>query len=108
VLRIRIGSGFNQVSGSQFGIRIQIQIQEGKNNPQKLKKFGNFLFNSDGRSLLYAESFSCSLDFLYEGLGISKSQFLIKKIYKKIFLEPTTSFSATAHRTCDGGQTPME
>jgi hypothetical protein len=32
-IRIRIGSGFNQVSGSGFGIKIR--IQEGKNNPQK-------------------------------------------------------------------------
>jgi hypothetical protein len=30
-IRIRIGSGFNQVSGSRFGIR----IQEGKIGPQK-------------------------------------------------------------------------
>jgi hypothetical protein len=29
-LRIRIGSGFNQVSGSGFGIRIRIWIKEGK------------------------------------------------------------------------------
>jgi hypothetical protein len=28
-LRIRIGSGFNQVSGSGFGIQIRIRIQEG-------------------------------------------------------------------------------
>ncbi len=31
-----------------------------------------------------AEGFSCSLDFLYEGLGISKFQFSIRKRYKKI------------------------
>jgi hypothetical protein len=30
-------------------------------------------------SLLRAEGFSCSLDVLYGGLGISKLQFLIKK-----------------------------
>jgi hypothetical protein len=30
-IRIRIGSGFNRVSGSGFGIRIR--IQEGKNDP---------------------------------------------------------------------------
>jgi hypothetical protein len=29
---------------------------------------------------LRAEGFSCSLSVLYEGLGISKLQFLIKKI----------------------------
>jgi hypothetical protein len=36
------GSGFNQVSrfvsGSGFGIRMRIRIQEGKNYPQKWKK----------------------------------------------------------------------
>jgi hypothetical protein len=32
---------------------------------------------------LRAEGFSCSLDILYEGLGISKLQFLIKKRYTK-------------------------
>jgi hypothetical protein len=36
-LRIRIGSGFNQFSGSGFGI--QIRIQEGKNDPRKKKRF---------------------------------------------------------------------
>ncbi len=34
-LRIRIGSGFNRVSGSGFGFGIRIRIQEGKNEPQK-------------------------------------------------------------------------
>ncbi len=37
----------------------------------------NFIFWSAGCSLLRAQSFSCSLDVLYEGLGISKLQFLI-------------------------------
>jgi hypothetical protein len=43
-IRIRIGSGFNQVigSGSVFGIRIR--IQEGKNDLKNLKKFRNFMF----------------------------------------------------------------
>ncbi len=31
------------------------------------------------------EGFSCSLDALYEGVGISKLQFLIKKRYKIFF-----------------------
>jgi hypothetical protein len=34
---------------------------------------------STGCSLRSAEGFSCSFDVLYEGLGISKLQFLIKK-----------------------------
>jgi hypothetical protein len=33
--RIRIGSGFNQVSGSGSVIGNRIRIQEGKNAPQK-------------------------------------------------------------------------
>ena len=40
VFRIRIGSEFNQVSGSGFGIRIR--TQEGKNDPQKQKKIKKF------------------------------------------------------------------
>jgi hypothetical protein len=38
------------------------------------------MFLSTGCSLLKAEGFSCSLGVLYGGLGISKLQFLIKKI----------------------------
>ena len=38
------------------------------------------MFLSAGCSLLRAEGFSCSLSVLYGGLGISKLQFLIKKI----------------------------
>jgi hypothetical protein len=41
---------------------------------------GIFMFLSIGCSLLRAEGFSCSLGVLYGGLGISKLQFLIKKI----------------------------
>ncbi len=40
VFWIRIGSWFNQVSGSGFGFRIRIRIQEGKNDPQKYKNAG--------------------------------------------------------------------
>ncbi len=38
-IRIRIGSGFNRVSGSGSGFGIRIRIREGKNDPQKWKKF---------------------------------------------------------------------
>jgi hypothetical protein len=38
------------------------------------------MFLSTGCSLLRADGFSSSLGVLYEGLGISKLQFLIKKI----------------------------
>jgi hypothetical protein len=44
------------------------------------KKSRIFMFLSTGCSLLSAESFSCSLVVLCGGLGISKLQFLIKKI----------------------------
>ncbi len=42
------------------------------------------IFLSAGCSLLKDESFSCSLNVLYGGLGISKLQFLIKKRYTKL------------------------
>jgi hypothetical protein len=35
--------------------------------------------------LLRAEGFACRLDVLYEGLEISKLQFLTQKIFKTIF-----------------------
>ncbi len=38
------------------------------------------MFLSTGCSLLRAEGFPCSLGVLYGGLGISKLQFLIKRI----------------------------
>ncbi len=43
------------------------------------KKLRNFMFLGAVCSLMGAEGFSCSMDVLYEGLGISKLQFLIKK-----------------------------
>jgi hypothetical protein len=47
---------------------------------QKIRKqLINFVFEVLDFSLLRAEGFSCSLDILYEGLGIRKLQFLIKK-----------------------------
>jgi hypothetical protein len=39
-----------------------------------------------GCSLLRAGGFYCSLDILYEGLGLSKFQFLIKEKMKKNFI----------------------
>ncbi len=44
------------------------------------KKSRIFMFLSTGCSLLRAEGFSCSLGVLYGRPGISKLQFLIKKI----------------------------
>jgi hypothetical protein len=56
------------------------------------KKSRIFMFLSTGCSLLGAEGFSCSLGILYGGLGISKLQFLIKKIeikfQAKFFFSP--------------------
>jgi hypothetical protein len=49
------------------------------------KKLINFMFRGAGCSLLKAEGFSCVLDVRYEGLRISKLQFLIKKNIKFFF-----------------------
>jgi hypothetical protein len=59
---------------------IRIRIQEGKMTHKNRKKSRIFMFLSTGCSFLRAEGFSCSLGVLYRGLGISKLQFLIKKI----------------------------
>ncbi len=69
-------SGFNEVPGS--GSRRAKMTHK--------KKFRNFIFWSVGCFLLRAEGFSCSLDVLYEGLRISKLQFLIKKDSKNFQL----------------------
>ncbi len=50
-----------------------------KITPKNIKQLFNLIFWSAWCSLLRAEGFSCSLDGLYEGLEISKLQFLIKK-----------------------------
>jgi hypothetical protein len=63
-----------------------IRIQEDKNDPQttkiekkliKISCLDVYVLVTAGCSLLRAEDF-CSLDVLYEGLGISKLLFLIK------------------------------
>ncbi len=54
------------------------RIQEGKKLPTKIGKVNKFnFFLWAGCSILRAESFSCSLDVLYGGLGINKLQFVI-------------------------------
>jgi hypothetical protein len=58
----------------------RIQIQEGKNDPQKLKKVKKFhvmMCQCRVHSLLKAEGFSCSLDVLDEGLGISNCNYIL-------------------------------
>ncbi len=83
-------------SGSALGIRIR--IQEGQNYPQKWKKF---MFWSARCSLLRDdEDFCCSLDVLYGGLGISKLQFLIKKIF---FLFSCKFFQICGHQNPGSG-----
>ncbi len=76
------------VSGSAFILVGWIRIRTGntdpdpytggQNDPQKWRKFK---FWRTGCFLLRDEDFSCSLGVLYGGLGISKLQFLIKKIW---------------------------
>ena len=50
-----------------------------RNPARKQKKVNGFLYLSVVYSLLRSEGFSCSLDVIYGGLGISKLQFQIKK-----------------------------
>ncbi len=63
------------------------------------KKSRIFMFLSTRCSLLRTEGFSCSLGVLNGGLGISKLQFLIKKIEIKF---PAINFcSILGHQTLD-------
>ncbi len=85
-------------------IRIRIQIADpdpdpgGQKWPQKNRKKDRiFIFWSAWCSLLRAEGFSCSLRVFYGGLGISKLQFLIKKIKIKFLVV----FSILDHQTLD-------
>jgi hypothetical protein len=63
------------------------------------KKSRIFMFLSTGCSLLRAEGFSCSLGFLYGGLGIGKFKFLIKKI--EIKFPAINFFLILGHQTLD-------
>jgi hypothetical protein len=49
---------------------------------------------------LRAEGFSCVLEVLYEGLGISKLQFFIKKRFKKF---SAVFFSILCHQNLGSG-----
>ncbi len=75
LIRIRIGSGFNQV-------RIRIWNPDpdpgGQIWPTIIGKIKNFMFWSAECSLLRAEGFFCSFDVLYGGLGTGKLYFLIQ------------------------------
>ncbi len=59
-------------------IRIRIRIRNPNPDPGGQKLPTNIEKKLE-ISVLRAEGFSCSLDVLYGGLGISKLQFLIKK-----------------------------
>ncbi len=63
------------------------------------KKSRIFMFLSTGCSLLRAEGFSYSFGVLYGGLGISKLQFLIKKI--EIKFPAINFFLILGHQTLD-------
>jgi hypothetical protein len=78
------GSALIWVAGSGSGSR------RAKMTHKNRKKYRMFMFWSAGCSLLRTEGFSCSLGVFYEGLGISKLQFLIKKIKIKF---PAVNFS---------------
>ncbi len=75
-------------SGFRIWIRINlscwIRSRRAKMTHKYRKMSKIFMFLSAVCSLLRAEGFSCSLGVLYGGLGISKLQFLIKKIEIKI------------------------
>jgi hypothetical protein len=62
---------------------------------KNIKKSRIFMFLSTGCSRLRAEGFSCSLGVLYGGLGISKLQFLIKKIEINFQLQTFFNFRAS-------------
>jgi hypothetical protein len=63
------------------------------------------MFRSAIHSLLRADCFSCSLDVLHAGLGISILQFLIKKVdIKKNFC--CKFFPVFAHRNPGSGLDP--
>jgi hypothetical protein len=63
------------------------------------KKARILMFLSTGCSLLRAEGFFCNLGVLYGGLGISKLQFVIKKI--EIKFPAKIFFSILGHQTLD-------
>jgi hypothetical protein len=66
---------------------------------KNIKKSRIFMLISTGCTLLRAEGFSCSLDVLYGGRGISKLQFLIKEI--EIKFPAINFFPILGHQTPD-------
>ncbi len=78
-IRIRIWSGFNQVSWSGSGSRSAKITHKGR------IFFWNFMFWSAGCSFLRAEGFFSNFDVLYGSLGIGIAFFDQKKIQLYIF-----------------------
>jgi hypothetical protein len=78
-LRTRIRNIAGQYCGSGFGFNggPGSEIEEVKNDLKR--KTVNKFHLLKSWMFLRAEGFSCSLDVIYEGLGISKLQFLINK-----------------------------
>jgi hypothetical protein len=77
------------VSGSAFILVDCIWIRIGKTDPdpggpKRPTKVKFLSFLSARCSLLRDEDFSCSLNVLYGGLGISKLQFLITKFFFRL------------------------
>jgi hypothetical protein len=97
------GFGSGSVSGSAliWVARSGSGSRRAKITHKSRKKSRIFMFLSTGCSLLRVEGFSCSLGVLYGGLGISKLQFLIKKI--KIIFPAINFFSILGHQTLDPG-----
>jgi hypothetical protein len=78
--------GFGSGSVSVSGLIGAAGSGSGKMAPKNRKKDRIFIFCNARCSLLRAEGFSCSLGFLYGGLGISKLQLFIKKIKIKFLV----------------------
>jgi hypothetical protein len=85
VFRIRIGSGFNQVSGFVSGSG----SRRAKNDPKTLEIS---FFGSAGCFLLRAEDFFRSLEILHGGLEIGKFKIVLFDKKKLIFFSAVNFF----------------
>jgi hypothetical protein len=78
VLQFTYGSAFILVGWIRIRIRTgNTDPDQDPGGPKLTTKVKNLKFSSARCSVLRDEDFSCSVDILYDGLGISKSQFLI-------------------------------
>jgi hypothetical protein len=67
---------------------IRFRIQEGKKTHKNVRKLRSFMFRNAGCSLLRGESFCCTLDVFYGGLGIIQLQFFQFLVIKTLDLDP--------------------